>query len=68
LKSQRDDIEKRLTLETKAFQEELNDVKVQVGNFNGYSNKKREDEYNKSIDKINKTLQQLSERMVKINA
>jgi len=68
LKSQRDDIERRLQIETKAFQEELNDVKQQVEKFKENNNRKREDEYNKMINKINTTLQGLSERLKKINA
>ena len=46
LKSQRDDIERRLQIETKAFQEELNDVKQSVEKFKENNNRKREDEYN----------------------
>lgn len=56
LKTQRDDIEKRLMLETKAFQDELNEVKTSVEKFKDNNVKKREEEYNKMIDKINKTL------------
>ena len=68
LKSQRDDIERRLQIETKAFQEELNDVKQSVEKFKENNNRKREDEYNNQIKKINMTLQGLSERLKKINA
>jgi hypothetical protein len=56
LKQQRDDIEKRLHLETKAFQDELNEVKASVDKFKDHHVKKKEDDYNKMIDKINKTL------------
>lgn len=67
MKSQRDEIERKLTLETKAFAEELNDVKQQVEKFKENVNKKREDEYNKAIDKINTSLKNLSAQLVKIN-
>jgi septal ring factor EnvC (AmiA/AmiB activator) len=67
LKSQRDEIERKLTLETKAFAEELNDVKSQVDKFKDNNNKKREEEYNKAIAKINDTLKALSKQMVHIN-
>lgn len=67
LKTQRDDIEKRLMLDTKAFQDELNEVKTSVEKFKDNNVKKREEEYNKMIDKINKTLAQLTDRMAKIN-
>jgi uncharacterized protein YPO0396 len=56
LKQQRDEIEKRLHLETKAFQDELNEVKASVDKFKEHAVKKKEDDYNKMIDKINKTL------------
>jgi uncharacterized protein YukE len=67
LKSQRDEIERRLQIETKAFSEELNDIKSQVDKFKDNYNRKKEEDYNKQIDKINKTLATLSERMKKIN-
>jgi len=67
LKTQRDEIEKKLSIETKAFMEELNDIKQTVGAFGGNVVKKKEEEYNKSIDKINKTLASLGERLLKIN-
>jgi len=56
-----------LTLETKAFAEELNDVKSQVDKFKDNNNKKREEEYNKAISKINETLRGLSKQMIHIN-
>ena len=56
LKSQRDEIEKKLLLETRTFFEELTDVKNQVDKFKEHSLRKKEDDYNKQIDKINKTL------------
>jgi len=54
-------------LETKAFAEELNDVKQQVEKFKENVNKKREDEYNKAIEKINNSLKNLSLQLIKIN-
>jgi hypothetical protein len=68
LKQQRDEIERKLTLETKAFAEELNDIKGQVDKFKENTNKKREEEYNKAIVKIIDTLGNLAKQMVKINA
>jgi uncharacterized protein YukE len=45
----------------------LNDIKSQVEKFKDNYNRKKEEEYNKQIDKINKTLSTLTERMKKIN-
>lgn len=56
MKSQRDEIEKKLLLETRTFFEELTEVKNQVDKFRDHALKKKEDDYNKMIDKINKTL------------
>ena len=43
LKSQRDEIEKKLSIETKAFLEELNDVKQQVDKFKDNTTKRNVD-------------------------
>jgi hypothetical protein len=67
LKAQREEIEKRLMLETKAFSDELNEVKSRVEKFKENHVRKREEEYNKEIANINKTLVSLTDRHKKIN-
>ena len=67
LKNQRDDIERRLALETKQFAEDLNDIKTEVDKFKDYSSRSKKDDYNKIITQINLKLVSLQERMVKIN-
>ena len=67
LKLQREEIEKRLMIETKQFQEELNEVKSKVDKFKDHHVKKKEEEYNNEIENINKTLATLTQTMAHIN-
>jgi hypothetical protein len=43
-------------LETKSFQDDLNEVKSLVDKFKDNNTRKKEEEYNKTIANINKTL------------
>lgn len=68
LKSQREEIERKLALEIKAFDEEIKDVKQQVEKFKDNHAKKKEEEYNRQIDKINKSLASLAQQLEHINS
>lgn len=68
LKQQREDIERKLALEIKAFDEEIKDVKQQVDKFKDNNAKKKEDDYNKQIEKINKSLANLKANLEHINS
>jgi hypothetical protein len=49
LKNQRDDIERRLALETKQFAEDLNEIKADIDKFKDNSSRSKKDEYNRTI-------------------
>ena len=52
LKNERTDIENALVRNKKTFNEMLEEIKINVDKFKEYENKKKEDEYNKTISGI----------------
>lgn len=56
IKTQREEIERRLQAETKQFSDELTNVKLEIDKFKDHISKTKRDEYNKTIQNITLTL------------
>lgn len=67
LRLDREEVITRLSNKKKAFQESLDRIKSELEKFRENTNKRKEDEYNKTIVSINTELIALSEEMKEIN-
>ena len=67
LRQDRDEIENKVVLKKKIFQENLDKIKHELERFREYNTRRNEEEYNKQIANIIQELSNLTQEMREIN-